>query len=263
MNVNPYLFFDDIVCINLHHRYDKKQISQSIFKLLDIKSRFHTVHKHPNGGIHGCFESHIQVIQEAYDKGLNNILIFEDDIKVTPSYSKAQVEKCVKFMKSNKSWDIFYLGYLPHNTNRGSIQDFLTAEFINNHIIRFRPFATQAYCLSRKGMKRILDTYKDYIGKIHVDQYIVNMKLESYCTVPLLFDQYLCLGSDNDAFDSYEVFLRRFQCKADMYDLLYRPTLVKYKFHKHRSQCIVCILILLLLVGAIVGIVKLKPSIYL
>ena len=263
MNKNPYLFFNDIVCINLHHRLDKKQISQRIFNILDIDCRFFTVHKHPNGGIHGCFDSHIQVIQEAYDKGLDNILVFEDDIKVTPSYSQHQVEQCVNFMRSNKDWDIFCLGYMPANTARGSMSDLISASFVNDHIIRFRPFGTQSYCISRKGMKKVLDSHEEYIGKIHYDHFLVRIKLESYCTVPLLFDQYFCLGSDNDAFDNYEAFIRRFQCQADTYNLLYKPTLLKYKFHKHRFHCIACIAMLLVFVSFIIAISYIKLSIYL
>lgn len=256
MNTNPYLFFDDIVCINLLHRIDKKNISQKIFDVLGIPGRFHTVKKHPQGGIYGCFESHIQVIEQAYKNNLNNILIFEDDIKVSPSYSKLQVEECIRFMNTNHDWDIFYLGYFACNTNRGSMKDFISSEFVSDHIIKFRPFATHAYCLNRKGMKKILDTYKDYIGKVHLDYYYVRIKLDSYCTVPLLFDQYLCLGSDNDLFDSFESFVRKFECKADIYNLLYRPTLLKYKYNKHRSQAFVNIIILLLLMCVIIRIVR-------
>ncbi len=257
MNTNPYQYFDDIVCINLEHRLDKKIISQKIFDLLGINCRFLTVPKHPKGGMYGCFDSHIQVIQQAYEKGLNNILIFEDDIKVSPSYSQSQVKECVEFMQNNKDWDIFYLGYFACNTNRGSMKDFINSKFISNHIIEFRPFATHAYCLSRKGMRKILNTYKNYIGKIHLDHYYVKITLGSYCTVPLLFDQYLCLGTDNEPFDSFEAFVRKFQCKADLYHLLYRPTLIKYKYNKHYSQCFIHVVILLLLMFAIIGTVKL------
>lgn len=260
MEINPYQYFDDIVCINLDHRTDKKNISQKIFNLLGINSRFHTVKKHPKGGIYGCFESHIQVIQQAYENKLNNIMIFEDDIKVTPSYSQLQVKECVDFMQNNKEWDIFYLGYFACNTSRGSVKDFISSKFINNHIIEFRPFATHAYCLSRKGMRKVLDTYKNYIGKIHLDHYYVKIKLDSYCTVPLLFDQYLCLGTDNESFDSFEAFVRKFQCNADLYHLFYRPTLIKYKYNKHYSQYVMHVIILVLMMSITIGIVKLRSK---
>jgi GR25 family glycosyltransferase involved in LPS biosynthesis len=260
MQSSRYNFFDDIVCINLEHREDRKRISQNIFKKLNINCRFHTVKKHPKGGMYGCFDSHIQVIQDAYNKGLNNILIFEDDIKLTPSYTTSQFDICTEFMKYNKEWDIFFFGYIPCNTNRGSIKDLLNAEFVNGHIIKYRPFATHSYCVSRKGMQKILNNYKLDIGRIHVDQFYVNMKLESYCTVPMLFDQHFCLDNDNEPFDSFEAFIRRFQCQAEMYNLLYRPTLLKYKLHKHRNICILNIMIALMFIGVTIYIVKIKTK---
>jgi glycosyl transferase family 25 len=256
MKSNIYKFFDDIVCINLDFRKDRKLISQNIFKNLHINSRFHTVQKHPKGGMYGCFESHIQVIQDAYNKGLGNVLIFEDDIKLTPSYTSNQVDICIDFIKNNKDWDIFYLGYIPCNTNRGSINDLLKAEFVNEHIIKYRPFATHSYCLSRRGMHKILNNYKGHIGHIHLDQFYVNLKLDSFCTVPMLFDQHLCLESDNEPFDSFEAFARRFQCQADIYNLLYRPTLLKYKLYKYRTSYILSMITALIVLGVIVYILK-------
>ena len=258
MKSKTYTFFNDIVCINLQHRKDRKRISEKIFTKLNIDCHFHIVQKHPKGGMYGCFESHIQVIQDAYNKGLNNLLIFEDDIKLTPSYTSRQVEVCIDFMKNNTDWDIFFLGYIPCNTNRGSMKDLLYAEFVNEHIIKYRPFATHSYCLSRKGMKKILDNYKRYIGQIHLDQFYVNLKLDSYCTVPMLFDQHLCLESDNEPFDSFEAFARRFQCQADIYNLLYRPTLLKYKLHKYRNMYILNMIIALVVAGITIYIIKMK-----
>lgn len=259
MKSNLNTFFNDIVCINLEHRKDRKQVSENIFKQLNINCRFHTVRKHPKGGMYGCFESHIQVIKDAYNKGLDNLLIFEDDIKLTPSYTNSQLEICTEFMKTNKEWDIFFLGYIPCNTNRGSMKDLFNAEFVNSHIIQYRPFATHSYCVSRKGMHKILNNYKNHIGQIHLDQYYVNLKLDSYCTVPMLFDQHLCLlGTDNEPFDSFEAFIRRFQCQADTYHLLYRPTLLKHKLYKHRNVCIVNVLIALMIIGVIIYIMKMK-----
>lgn len=258
MKSNTYAFFDDIVCINLEHRKDRKSISQSIFDKLNINCHFHTVQKHPKGGMYGCFDSHIQVIKDAYNKGVNYILIFEDDIKLTPSYTNSQVEICIEFLKGNKDWDIFFFGYVPYNTNRGSFRGLFNAKFVNNHIIEYRPFATHSYCVSRKGMNQILQHYELHIGKIHLDQFYVNLKLKSYCAVPMLFDQHLCLDGDNESFDSFETFARRFQCEADMYKLLYRPTLLKYKLYKHHTTCILNIIIALMIVGTIIYTIKMK-----
>ena len=255
MTQSLYRFFDDIVCINLDSRKDRRKGTQKVFDLLNISGRYHTVSRHPKGGMYGCFDSHIQVIKEAYDKGLSNLLVFEDDIKITPTYSNKQVHECVEFMKNNNEWDIFYLGYFPSNTTRGSMKDFIHADFINEHIIKYGPLAAHAYCVSRRGMKRILENYEVYIGRVHYDVFLVGLKLESYCVVPFLFDQYLCLTSDNSPEDNFEIFIRKFQCNAETYHLMYRPTLMKYNLHKHKKQCLSRIVIMSFIITLFVFII--------
>jgi GR25 family glycosyltransferase involved in LPS biosynthesis len=245
---NPYAHFDDIVCINLDFRTEKKQGTQEIFDMLNIPGRFHTVQRHAKGGMYGCFESHVQVIQEAYDKGLSNLLVFEDDIKLTPGYSKEKLIECIKFMKSNVDWDLFYLGYFPSNNNHGGLTDFFNAPFITNDIIKYSPLANHAYCVSRKGMKNILENYKRHIGSKHFDFFIVSLKLNCFCLIPYLFDQKLCLGTDNSPTEQLEIFMRKFQCQAEELSLMYRPTLLKYNLHRNRSLCIVRITIMMFII---------------
>ena len=68
-----YDFFDDVICINLDISEDRRQHAQDIFDHLQIPARFFTATKHKNGGMYGCFDSHIQIIQDAYKRNLNNI----------------------------------------------------------------------------------------------------------------------------------------------------------------------------------------------
>jgi glycosyl transferase family 25 len=94
-------FFNDIVCINLRSRPDRRQYMTSLLNKLEIPCRFHTVTKHPKGGRYGCFESHIQVIQECYNKGDKYIIVLEDDIVPSQSYSKTLFKHAIQFMKSH------------------------------------------------------------------------------------------------------------------------------------------------------------------
>lgn len=234
---NPYSFFHDIVCINIDERKERKQQASELFNQLNIKARFHIVKRHPKGGVYGCFESHIDCIKDAYRKGIESLLVFEDDIKNSPSYTTKQVQTCVEFLKQRKGkWDIFYLGYFPFDDTKGSLKGLFKARFETDNIISFSPLATHAYCVSREGMRKILKNYKGNIGNIHYDVYLSQLNLKSYCVVPILFDQKLCLQTDNQALNKIEAFARRFQCFAERMHLMYKPSLIKYNINKYNNQ---------------------------
>ena len=71
-------------------------------KNLEYLLRFFIVDKHPNGGIYGCFDSHIKIVQYMQKNNKNNILIFEDDVEPTASFDISHIENAVKFMKLNQ-----------------------------------------------------------------------------------------------------------------------------------------------------------------
>lgn len=249
---NPYLFFDDIVCINLNSRPDRRESTQSIYNQLNIPGRFHTVTKHPKGGSYGCFDSHIQVIREAYNKGSQNILIFEDDVKVTPTYTTEQLKKCVKFMKHNTEWDIFYLGYIITPIHYGSLYEFMKAPFVEEHVIEFKPLAAHSYCLNRRSMKHILDNYTRYIETVPYDVFLLDINLKIYCTVPILFSQHLCNGSDNPLFsNSIEEPYRRLQCFSEKNNMFCRVTYLKYNIKKNQQKLKLQIIVSVLVVTCI------------
>jgi len=264
MTQNPFSFFEDIVCINLEERNERRQGTQEVWDQIGVgnKGRFHIVKRHSKGGMYGCFDSHIQCIKKAYDDGHKNILIFEDDIKLSPSYSTKQVQDCVNFMKAQDgNWDTFFMGYFPVDSNRGSLAGLYNAKFHTDNVIGFAPLGTHCLCVSRSGMKKILDKYESAIGKTHYDMFLISLKLNSFCIVPCLFDQRLCLETDNSPLDSMETFVRKFQCTAERTNLMYKPTLIKYnlnKYRKHHTKKIVIMIALLLTLAVMVGVLRSK-----
>jgi len=209
-----YKFFDDIVCISLDNRTDRRTDVSRVFNTLSIPVRFHIVKKDPRGGRWGCFQSHIDVIKNAYDKGYQNILIFEDDVFQTKEYSTKSINKAINFMKTfSGQWDTFFLGYFP--TSLKWDKQFVLAPHVNKdpNLILFTPLATHAYCISRSGMKKILDVYPRYISSQHLDvMYSSFMNLRSFCYAPTLFDQHLCSPHDNEVLNIQERFFRANQC---------------------------------------------------
>lgn len=223
---SPYTFFDDIICINLKSRPDRRDYVKKTLSNVNIPFRFYTAEKSPYGGIYGCFESHINVIQEAYNKGANNILIFEDDVKPLLSYSEQHIKKAVDFMKNNE-WDIFYLGYLPFNIHAETI---FVAKKVDDNIYKYSALSTSTYCLNKRSMEKILYVYKQYIGILHIDIFY-NIKEyfpNTFCYVPQLFSQKTCLISDIPPKNILEAVLRKYQCMEEMFDISHNSSLLTY-----------------------------------
>lgn len=224
-----YNFFDEIVCINLDISKDRKKHAEYYFKKYDIPAKFFITSKHKNGGMYGCFDSHIQILTYAYQNDLNNILIFEDDFLPTSSYTEDKMEKAISFMKTNNDWDIFYLGYSFIKDGFGGINTVFDAELYNDDIIQYNPFCTQAVCYNKKSIKKIIETYKDYIGLMHYDIYLSSyIGLKNYCIIPMLFDQNFYFQHNNQSMDNIEGMIRAFFPIIAFTKFNYRMTVLRY-----------------------------------
>jgi len=208
-----YNFFDKIYCINLITRNDRYMSATNTFNKLNIKNvEFCRVNKSDKGGRYGCFESHIDIIKKSLKLNLNNILIFEDDIRPSNYYNLELLNNSIKFMKNN-NWDVFYLGYLASNKNYFRDNIFMSHNNISKNIISYNPGATHAYCLNNNSMKKILLHYEKYINNTHYDMFLTNKKIfNNYCTIPMLFEQNWCYDIDNSIHGFDEYFLRKCQC---------------------------------------------------
>lgn len=63
----------------------------------------------PSAGVYGNFLSHLQIIQRAYDDGLESVLILEDDAIFSRRFAKRQQN--IVDQLSNSAWDIAYIGH--------------------------------------------------------------------------------------------------------------------------------------------------------
>jgi GR25 family glycosyltransferase involved in LPS biosynthesis len=224
---NPYTYFDKIYCITLEHRKDRQQSSEKIFCNFNIPVEFFYTKKHPQGGIIGCFLSHITCIQNAYDSGANTILIFEDDVIPTKGYDTEIITQCIEFMKNNE-WEYFQFGYIINN-----IGDFFFAEQVNNNIIKYNGTATHAYCLSRVGIKRILKNAYNIIQQsniIPIDYYYLEIfpKKTRFCVIPLQFDQKWCIEHDNIPNSFKNLIYRLNQCTFEKYNIWHNISILYY-----------------------------------
>jgi GR25 family glycosyltransferase involved in LPS biosynthesis len=108
-----------------------------------------------NPGQIGCALSHIKIWEEAYEKGYENILIFEDDAIIPDDFNE-KINPILKSLPEN--WD-----YLSLNCAYCQGQDFNE----NLYKVLFN-LCTVSYMLSKNGIKKLLDT----INKFKIDEAI-------------------------------------------------------------------------------------------
>jgi hypothetical protein len=68
----------------------------------------------PSPGVRGCFLSHMEVLKEAHARGMESVLVIEDDLSVAPELPGVFAE--LAGILDEEPWGIVYFGY----TNSGS-----------------------------------------------------------------------------------------------------------------------------------------------
>ena len=142
-------FFDSIRCVNLYSRDDRYNQAQELFDQLGIEVDFYRTHKHPNGGVEGCYQSHMNCIRQSYNKGDETCLIFEDDIIESGYLTPQLLNEAIDFMENNQDWDLFYLG---------SYYELLRHKFekITPNILKGGNLCAHAYVISRRFMEKLV-----------------------------------------------------------------------------------------------------------
>lgn len=119
-------------------------------------------------------QNHFAIIQEAYDKNYENILIIEDDITFQ-SITNLQLLKTISWLSSH-NWDIFYFGYCPW--------PILLSIPVSSNILRvITPLTTICYALSNQGIKKILEK-KKYYRKEHIDKFYTSNNFKKFALFP-------------------------------------------------------------------------------
>ena len=66
----------------------------------------------PNPGVRGCFLSHMEVLKEAHARGVESVLVIEDDLSIAPEFPTVFPE--LAGILDEEPWGLVYFGY----TNR-------------------------------------------------------------------------------------------------------------------------------------------------
>lgn len=116
-NQNNFDNISGIVYINLFYRTDRNDSILDIFKRLNIpKEKINKINAYivPLNGHKGCSRSHMDAIDFAKKNNWDNVMIFEDDIKINDDQIdlfKMNLQKILDIFKHKQiKWDVIMLG---------------------------------------------------------------------------------------------------------------------------------------------------------
>lgn len=180
-------YFDNIYVINLDKRTDRLEACQREFDKIgatfervpaidgstlgDIELKAQRDEMRWNKGAYALTLTTIKVLEDAIEKGYNNILIMEDDIEFHPLFD-INARKALKTIPEN--YDLAFLGYThtrPPVRHNGYWQKMVSA------------FSCHAYSVNKHMMKFYLSLLKRLDAPIdHHTNTIIGARMNSYST---------------------------------------------------------------------------------
>jgi len=152
-------FFDEVYYINLDSRSDRRELFEKRAAEQGIEAiRFSAITPDDYTGFpgdedderrrfkYGCSLSHIAIYKEVKQKGLTNVLIFEDDCVFEDNF-KDRLQASIDDLKNIK-WDMFYLG--------GDVTDYcdpITNTL--NSVKKGSVYCTHAYAINNSFFDRV------------------------------------------------------------------------------------------------------------
>ena len=159
-----------IFYINLDERTDRRiQMEQELHKMGIKAERFPAI-KH-EFGIVGCGQSHLAVLKLARDRGLKNVLVFEDDFEflVSPEEFWKQINT---FFAAKIDYDVVFLGYNMFSSENYNnfLYKVLDSQTASAYIVNAKYYDTLIYlwerCVGLQAITREWDLAHDMQWKI-------------------------------------------------------------------------------------------------
>lgn len=173
--IGPNNFFKKSYVINLATRKDRYREFELMIKKSNIGEieRFDAI-RDKQDGARGCAASHMAVINQAKNKGYENVLIFEDDAQLVDRLQFILLPALNQLM--SLKWDFFYLG--------GRI--IAPAKLVSPNLAKLiGTYCTHAYAINHTMYDRLLkhDYGKD--GAIDVFYSLITREVNSYICYPI------------------------------------------------------------------------------
>jgi GR25 family glycosyltransferase involved in LPS biosynthesis len=143
---DPFDFFEAIYCINLDRRPDRWAHARAELERVGIADRVERVSACEGGtGIDACRRSHLEVARRAQARGLENVLVLEDDV-VFSDLSRERLAAAIAEIRGLE-WDLFFLGARP----------LARPQAWYPHLVRAPLVQTHAYAMHRRAFTRVHD----------------------------------------------------------------------------------------------------------
>lgn len=151
--MNSFNFFDEIYCINLDYRTDRWEHVQKEFEKVGILKRvkrFSAI-KEDDGRV-GIIKSNLAIVKMAKSKGLNNVLVFEDDVKFIVDDPEKYLKKAIAQI-GNLDWALFYLGANTHEK---------LIKIKPNLLVLKNAYAVHSMAYNKKIYKKFIRKYEKF-----------------------------------------------------------------------------------------------------
>ncbi len=141
-------FIDKVYLVNLAHREDRLLESAKLLEEYQIPYQVFPAIQDREQGARGLRDTMLALFKEALENNHENILVFEDDIKMVEDKQTFDytMDNAVKQLPEN--YHLFYLG--------GQATSGYASVYSTNLLPAINYFATHSVCYSRQGMKEIL-----------------------------------------------------------------------------------------------------------
>jgi len=202
--------FNKVVCVNLVSRSDKKAKTEAKFNALGIEVEWfkaveygfaHSVvsslpkstsgfnrfnPKQPNE--FGAAMSHYTVIKTAYQEGVENLFVFEDDVMFRKNFNSL-FEKYFDALPSD--WDMFLLYSFMYHLQPQNIR-------VNSRWIKsYDAWSLMSYAMNRKAMEKYIKEQDEWFRIADLASYQMQGKeLNIYSAIPTLCIPNQNLGSN-------------------------------------------------------------------
>jgi GR25 family glycosyltransferase involved in LPS biosynthesis len=173
-------YFDKTYLINLPDRVDRLKESKQELSKHNIPFEIYPAIKHQYGQL-GIHVTLYELLHKAFYDGLQNVFIFEDDVKFVNDPNEWLDKSAFPF--KSLQYDIFYFGCNTHQP--------LEESSWNNVLKVKNAYALHSVCFSRNGMSKMLyflkQGYKNPVDVMIADK--IQTQGFSFCTYPLLATQ--------------------------------------------------------------------------
>ncbi|XP_052419933.1 procollagen galactosyltransferase 2-like [Carassius gibelio] len=171
--------FDEIFLINLKRRLDRRERMLNTMAVLGLEATLidavdgkglNTSHLQALGiemmpgykdpysnrvltrGEIGCFLSHHFTWKQVVERGLQHVLVLEDDVRFEPQFKRRLQTIMEDVDKAQLNWDLIYVG----RKRMQVAQPEVSVEGVNNLVEADYSYWTLGYALSQQGAKKLL-----------------------------------------------------------------------------------------------------------